>query len=513
MTPKILTRLALCSLLAYCTIGSLLNVIGAAKIIPFHGDLISSEPVNPFIGILAVRTRHLYHPISAPPYTPQPLGPLFYLASAGVAKLAGLDVDATLRLGRTLDFVCMLLCAFTAWLIGRELDFSKGVSALAAMLMLAQPLFARWGATMRPDVPALLAMLLGLYFALRSRKMGLTASALSGFLVGVGFLLKQSAAAAGVAIVLVFLLNKRYRNVIVCTVAAGVPLVIAFVLLWRHREPFLEHFLSAGKVVWSLTGAVSWVGQGHLDRPTILMLFVVAAIGSLRAITEGEQAQMLVSFTVVNILAAFATIPQLEGETNYFLPAFAGCALLLPFAMRAFAENLDTIKITGIVVTLGFLAALADCAASYYALPPSGGGRHIPPGYLGSLKIFSDDGYLLLHTRDPGLLDPLTNHSLELNGHWNSDGVVKELQTGNYDLAILGSGRMIPTYRGISLFGPDIVRALNENYEIVCAYGEGLVLKPRSRVVPASPEMLSRILGPCAVEPPGPGLTVRYFAR
>jgi hypothetical protein len=57
---------------------------------------------------------------------------------------------------------------------------------------------------------------------------------------------------------------------------------------------------------------------------------------------------------------------------------------------------------------------------------------------------------------------------------------------GNYDLAILGGGQMISTYRGISLFGPDIVKALNGNYEIVCAYGEGLVLQPRSRDVPVS---------------------------
>jgi hypothetical protein len=156
--PKILARLALYSLVLYCTIGSFLTLVGAAKSIPFHGDLTGAESVNPFVSILAVRSGHLYHPISAPPYTPQPFGPLFYMAGAGIARLSGLDIDATLRGGRTLDFGCLLLCAMVAWLICRQLNFSKGESALAAMLLLAQPVFAPWGATMRPDVPALLAM-------------------------------------------------------------------------------------------------------------------------------------------------------------------------------------------------------------------------------------------------------------------------------------------------------------------------------------------------------------------
>ena len=106
---NILNRLALCSLILYCTVGSLLTIVGAAKIIPVHGDLTGAESVNPFVGILAVRTGHLYHPMSSPPYTPQPFGPLFYIASAKIAQVAGLDVDVTFRLGRSIVFICLVL--------------------------------------------------------------------------------------------------------------------------------------------------------------------------------------------------------------------------------------------------------------------------------------------------------------------------------------------------------------------------------------------------------------------
>ena len=510
---NILSCLALCSLILYCTMGSLLTIVGAAKIIPAHGDLTGAESVNPFVGILAVRTGHLYHPMSSPPYTPQPYGPLFYIASAKVAQVAGLDVDATFRLGRSIDFICLVLCALTAWLLGRQVGFSKGESALVAMLLLAQPVLDRWGATMRPDVPMLLMMLLALYFALRSQKTETAFCALSGLLLGVGFLLKQSAAAGGLAIVLVLLLNKKFKHVVVFVLTAGLPIVIAFALLLWHHEPFLEHFFSAGRSTWSLSGAASWLAEPHLNRPTALMLFAVAAAGTWRAIAEGEQGQMLVSFAAVNLLAGLASIPQLGGQTNYFIPAFAGCALLLPFAIRTCQENIDSIRITGIIIILGFLAALADCVAAYHMLPPSDGGRPIPAAYFRSLKILSEDDYLLLHTYDPSLIDPFTVHSLELQGRWSAAGVVNDIRAGKYDLVILGGGYLIPTYRNIALFGPAIVTALNEDYEVLCSAGQGIVLKPRSRDVHVSPETLSHVLRPCVTKSPGPDLMIPYFAQ
>jgi hypothetical protein len=271
-------------------------------------------------------------------------------------------------------------------------------------------------------------MLLTLYFALCSQKMGFIACLFSGLLLGAGFLLKQSAASAGLAIVLVFLLRRKYRQSVTLILTACVPVIMVLVLLlWRH-EPFLENFFAAGRSTWSLLGALSWLREPHLLRPTAIMLFAVGAVGSLRAITEGEQAQMLVSFAVVNLIAGFATIPQLGGQTNYFLPGFAGCALLLPFAIRVFVENLDAVKLTGILVTLGFLAALADCAATFYFLPSSTGGRVIPSGYLSSLRVLSDDDYLLVRTRDPVLIDPFTAHSLELQGHWSSAASSEKLR-------------------------------------------------------------------------------------
>jgi hypothetical protein len=496
-----LARLVLFLLAAYCLWGSLLTLAGAVRTIPLHGDSFGGESVNPFVGTLAARTGHLYRPLSLPPYTPQPFGPLFYLASAKTAELAGLDIDATIRLGRIFDFVSLLLCVATLFFIARRVGASRGESGLVAMLFLAQPFLARLGATMRPDLPMLLAILLSLYFALHAGD-GISACALSGLFLGVGFLLKQSAGATALAIAIPSLLHKRYKRLVVFTLAAALPVVIALALLLWRREPFLEHFLAAGRATWSLADALGWLWQGNINRPGQLMLFAVAAAGIPYGIAGGDQGQTLVSFACVNALASLIQTFQVGGSTNYFIPAFAGCALLLPFAIRGYRHNVDSIRGVGLVAAVGFLAALVDCTASY----PPGRGRTIPPPFFNSLRVLSDDSYLVLHTRDPVLIDALTAHSLELQGRWSSAGVVKEIEAGNYDLVVLSGGHVIRYYRSISFFGPEIVSALNANYETLCGYGEGLVLKPRSREVPVTLQILSSALGPCTPQTTGPNL-------
>jgi Dolichyl-phosphate-mannose-protein mannosyltransferase len=511
--PKALSRLSVVSLLLYCVFGALLVVIGAMRLIPATTvDTVGSEMVNPFLGILAVRTGHLYHSLSAPPYTPQPFGPLSYVASATIARASHLDLDATIRLGRILDFVCFLLCAVMAWLINRRLGFSQGESALAGLMLLAQPAFQRWGAAMRPDIPALLAMLAALYFAVRNGKNRNADCALAGLLVAVGFLFKQSAAVAGVAIAVVYLFRREYRRLAILIVSAGVAVLIALALLLRSREPFLEHFFVAGQESWSLFGGAEWVAN-HMSKPTIFLALAVGAVGSTRALFEDEPAQMVASFALFNLCAGFATIPQLGGAMNYFLPGFAGCALLLPFAIRVFRENSNSVHSAGILIILAFLVGLAECAVAYYRSVPAIPRQGVPWGYVASLRILSDDDYLVQRGRDPELVDLFTTHSLELQHRWDSSGLIQNVQSGDYDLVVLNHGHIVDSYRGIALLGAKVTDALNANYTLVCVAGNTLVLKPRSREVNADPEMLDRLFGTCRPEPSEPNLSIGYFAH
>lgn len=497
--PGIFLRLAsLLLLLVYCVGGAALVTIASARMMPTQDDITYPEGATTYLAILAGRTGQLYHSYSSPPYVVQPFGPLFYAMNAAIARASNGDADITVRRARRLTFACFLLCGFVVFRICRKLEFSNSQSALAGMMLLAQPAFTNWNVTMRPDVPTLLGMLLSLLFAVREEEWGLRACIFSGFFAGTAFLLKQSALAAPAAIAVVFLLKRKYKQTFILALSAAAPLVVTFgILLWR-REPFIEQFTSAGKSIWSIADAVRWmVGSKFGFRPVLAVPLAIGGTGFIAAIRGNEKAKMIASFALMNLCAGLATIPQIGGDVNYFLPALAGCSLLLPFAIGVAGREMATRPATGILVIVGLLAGTAVAAVKYSILRSQAPRTGISFDVLRPFKILSEDPYIAMHGRDPEMLDPFTDHVFEVAGHWNPSPVIESIQRGDYDLVILDSGRRIFSYRGISFFGRPIVNSLNANYEALCTAGRTLVLRPRLREIAATPETLSSVLGPC----------------
>jgi Dolichyl-phosphate-mannose-protein mannosyltransferase len=491
------TSAPLFALWVYCLAGSALVTVESARMISIQGDTTYPEGATAYLAVVAGRTGQLYHSFSSPPYVVQPFGPFFYAVNAVLARASSLNVDATLRLGRLLAFVCFLLCGLVVFRISRKLSFSNTESILAGTMLLAQPAFLTWNTTMRPDLPSLLGMLLCLLFALDEGRLGYATCVLSGLFAGGAFILKQSAAAAPAAIAVVFALRRKYKQVVVLALSAAVPVVVAFgILLWR-RETFIEQFTSVGKSIWSIAAAARWM----VSPRSAVMLPVPLAIGGvgfISAIRGNEQSKMIGSFALINLCAGIATIPQVGGDVNYFLPALAGCSLLLPFAIRAVVQAMNTRPVAGdlaiMVLLTGAIATLGVC----HRYGPRASRVRIPYESLQSLKVISDAPYIAMHGRDPELLDPYTSHSFELKGYWNPSDVITKIQHGDYDLVILVNGHIIRSYRGISFFGSPIVNSLNADYEVRCMVGYTLVLQPRSREIAVTPEVLNSIVGPCA---------------
>lgn len=514
--PGILLRLISLLLLVYCVGGAALVMVESMRMIPTQNDTTYPEAANAYVAVLAGRTGQLYHSYSSPPYVVQPFGPLFYAVNAAIARASNGDADITLRRARLLTFACFLLCGLVVFRICRELEFSNPQSALAGMMLLAQPAFLNWNVTMRPDVPSLLGMLLCLLFALREEEWGLRACIFSGFCAGTAFLLKQSAMAAPAAIAAVFLLKKKYKQTFILALSAAAPVVIAFgILLWR-REPFIEQFTAVGKSIWSIADAVRWTLDSKFGlRPVLAVPLAFGVTGFISAIKGNEKAKMIASFALMNWCAGLATIPQIGGAPNYFLPAFAGSSLLLPFAIRAVTEQMARRPATGILAVAVLLAGIAMAAVKYSISRSQALRTGTSFEVLRPFKILSEDPYIPLQGRDPEMLDPFTSHVFELTGHWDPSPVIQSIQRGDYDLVVTYNGGTIFSYRGISFFGRPIVNSLNANYEVLCMAGRTLVLKPRSRGIAATPEMLRPILGVCV---PGdadraPNLTLGASSR
>ena len=499
----LLSSLAFLSLAAYCALGAAMITVGSAKLIPNPADNTYPESANIYSAVTAARTGHLYSPFSQPPYLLQPYGPLYYAITAAIARASHQDFDLVRTRFRLLSYACFILSALIIFLICKRLRFSIVSSILAALLFLGQPRFFTWSVTVRPDMLFLMAMLLSLLWAVQGDALGGAGYVLGGIFAGVAILIKQPGIAAPIAVLAILLFRKKPRAAAAYALSAMLPVALVFGgLLWRGG-PFLEQFTGLGKGSWSSLDAAHFAFD-KIQDPAILLPIAIGFIGFAQAIRAADRAsQMVAAFAVANWIVGFSALPQLGGDVNYFFPGLAGCALLLPFAMQTIRRNLHSelgfaVIILALISTTWhqvgterreFMGWFGQPEKSYVALAP--------------FKVLSDRPFFTLHGRDPDLLDPFTNHDLELAGHWDSSPIVQNLERDDYDLVIFVDGNpwnVMNEFRGISFVSPAIVKAINENYRVFCTTpnSASAVLEPRIRRAQISSADLQSVLGqPC----------------
>ena len=513
----VFSGLAFLCLAAYCALGAVAITGAGAKLLPNQNDNTYPETPNIYVAIDAARTGHLYVEPSRPPYVLQPFGPLYYAINAAIARASHLDFDLTRARGRLLTYGCFLLCAVIIFAICRRLRFSTVSSTLAALLFLGQPDFLTWNVTVRPDILALLMMLLSLLWAVQGDSLGGAGYVLSGILAGLAFSIKQPGIAAPVAIIAILIYRRKFRPAAVFALSSGFPVVLVFAPLLWHGGPFLEQFASAGKGVWSLQQGVIFAFH-NLSRLLLLVPIGIGAIGFVQAIRVATPAsQMIAAFAVTNWVVGFLGLPQLGASTNYFLGGLTGCVLLLPFAVQLVRRNLQSTVyfvliisallwvISQEVVIVSRMFSLRPAQRSYLALEP--------------FKILSDRPIYTIHGRDPDVLDPFTSHELELAGYWDPSLIVGNIRRGDYDLIILaddGNWHVVNNFRGVAFFSPALAKAVNENYRVLCSTPTSAVLQPLAREVAITPAELAPALGTsCDLElhDHSPDLLVPPYAR
>lgn len=502
LAPAVLPRVALLCLAAYCLLGAALTTVGSSKLILNQHDNTYPESTNVYVAINAVRTGRLYSPPSQPPYVLQPYGPLYYVINATIAWASHLEFDLVRVRLRLLTFCCFLLSAVIIFLICRRLRFSMVNSALAAFMLLGEPYFLFWNITVRPDMLFLMVMLLSLLWAVKGAALDGEAYIVSGALAGLAFLIKQPGIAAPMAVLTVLLCRKELKSAFIYALSAGLPVVVVMGVLLSHRGPFLEQFTSVGKGVWSLHQGVLFASD-KLSDITMLTPMFIGGIGFAEAIRGDTASQMIASFALANWVVGLSGLPQIGADTNYFLPGLAGCALLLPFAIQMI-RKVFRMKVAFVLIIVWLLWATSkEENRTGWVLSAHFQQSEISYAGLAPLKILSDRPVFTVHGRDPDLLDPFTSHELELAQNWDSSPIVENVRGGDYDLIILAGSRnphLVSQFRGIAYFSPTLVKAINENYSVLCSTMSSAVLKPRVRDVEVTPAILGLALGePCGV--------------
>lgn len=508
---KLFSAMAFAALVSYCIVGALKVNSESVKLIGSRLDTSIPEGANVYTALRGGATGQLYISYSQRPHVEQPFGPLFYAVMASIARVSHLDVDVTTRRIRMMTYGCYLASALMVFLVCRKLSSPVSLAAIAAVMMLAQPDFLGWNITARPDLLAQLLMLGSLFLALKMDEHRWLFVVLAGLLAGLAFLIKQPGAAVGVAIGLVLLWRKEFRRLAQFSVAAAVPIVLMFSILVLRKEPFWEQFTSIGNAYWSLKGGLHFFGL-LMTEPIYIVPVCIGLVGLLACLKMGKAWQFAAAFLVVTTLVGLAGLPQIAASTNYLLPGLTGCCLVAPAAIKLF-QSQPKLQFSAILL-VPVLVYVAWSGLQYedmYARSVGEVPGDVSFAPLHSVRILTDLPMLSLQGRDPEFLDGFSTHSLELTGHWTSAPIVEEIRQRQFDVVILRrltpravfrphpvGYREVASWRGISEFSPEVVAALNENYNVYCSTFSAVVLKPTDRIPNIPPDYFTPFLGwPC----------------
>lgn len=492
-------------LVAYCSVGALTVIAYSALLLHNRWENSYFESPQTYAALHAAQTGQLYLPMSAPPYTPQAYTPLYYAVNGVTAWIAGLDIDRFIFYARCLTFLAYLLAGLLVYSLCRVAAIQRTYALLAALMMLGQPDFLGWNVSPRPDMLYLFAMLLSLFCAMKWSNRPWLGYGLAGFLGGIAFLIKQPGLTVVAAIFVFLVAHKEFRKAAILAGSAVVPVAIVFGVLWRRHDPFFQQLSFVGNSLWSVSNTAHF-STIHLLSSYWLVPACIGVLGFPRAIRANYQSRLLAVFAAMNWLMGFATLPQVGGYLNYLLPGLAGSALLLPYAIEAIRARSRSIVFTAVASAVIVLATFSAFRYTrdlgrYYRAPTTDSLNWLKP-----YRVISDLTTLNMHGRDPELLDPFGAHVLELTGHWDATPLIENLRQGKYDLIIftrVNLYHVLPEFRGVSYLGPEETKALNENYQMLCSTIRRLVLKPKGREIPLTPDFFSRVLGgPCLASPP-----------
>jgi hypothetical protein len=497
----VVRRVAILAMFVYFAYGAVLVLGASIRLIRNVWENTYPEAPHVWAALNAVQTRHLFVPYTQPPYVLQSYGPLYYVFNAAMAWMSHANLQPEFRdniqhfvvAARSVSLACFLLCALLIFLIGRRLSMSVAASALGALMLLGHPWFYHSAVTVRPDLLCIAAMTLSLFVAVAQESPSLPMCFLAGALGGVAFLIKQPGAGVVLAIALVWLLHKKFRQTVWLIAGAAAPVILMLAsLAFHHERYFVMQYLTVGKALWSLPSGLAFLADA-LYNLYMLIPIGIGAIGFARALGAGERAQVIASFTLVNWLVGLSGAPQVGSAGNYLYAGLIGCALLLPFTLLALREHVKSVAALVLVIFGLYHVTVMEADETHTVFAAQANFAADPYRTFAPYHILSDKPVFALYGRNPDLLDPLSLRIMEVAGNWSSAPIAAEVRSGGYDFVILAcSGdRSICSYRGVNFFSGEVIRAINENYALFCSDRGNIVLTPRSRTINAAPEIFT----------------------
>lgn len=490
--PLDFTRFGKILVLAF-GICALAVTMAAIRIIRLKTDVTHPESAE-LAGIVAGPSGPLYPDLNRPPYTPCPYGPLFYSTVKVMARAFGGEIERTRVACRVFTFCCFLLLPVMVYLLLRSAAVCRTLSLLGAFASVSfyfMPLFA---ASVRPDFPALLLSVSALWLASLRPGPARVNLILAGIVCTSAFMFKGSFVAASLAIGVLLMTEKRYRDLSVFVVSALIAAFLFLDVVFRG-DPVIQRLLTVNKSPTDLLTAIGIIVTA-LPTGAGPVLLPAACLVSLPGNFSADWRLRLYSLYFLFAVGIGFTILRLSGgNLHYFFELWVASAVLLPFALMKLKnswERIDWSPKVGAILVLVFL-----CVQQIHATHEVAESRRdFHAARLHNLHVLSTEPYLTIQGRDPHLLDPFFSAILEKAKQWSPEPILSEVRQQSFDVVFLKEPDHHPVvYRKAELISPSIQEELRRSYRPICWTTDFVVLRPLRREVGFTAEDASTVLG------------------
>ncbi len=461
-----------------------------------RGILAGGETMSPegwmLYAILRVRDGEpLYSDFNAYPYVITRYSPIYYLVAGYGARIAGLDLEATLIFARVLSAASTLASAAFILALARECGASRNAAAVGAALFLASFAAQPWAYTTRPDMLALAVTLGGLW--LYARGPSDRAAVVAGLVLAAAAFVKQSYIIGAAALTFALLQHREWGRVVrfgsAYALAGASGLAVAEL---ATGGLFSQNAISTNAVPW---GIGFW-----RTSVTSLVLFSVplgwlAWIGSTRS--RGRPATRVMSWYAAGGLAfGLLAVGKAGAIHNYFIEAAAGLSVLgaLGFdelrrtaraqsaSSRAGTGRLVVACVTFACLTFGaaplgaFLFAQTRIERDSTRLAAT---LRAVPGPV----LTEQDSLAMLLADKPMVLSEVFEFALlGAEGRWDPAPLNEMIERGEFGLIVLKtSAETVAHWHGFAWWPPGSRERIQAHYQLVGQEGERFFYAPVGR--------------------------------
>jgi hypothetical protein len=433
------------------------------------------------------------------PFTVATYTPLYSLIWAAAIKLLGVSFVV----GRALSWLATVGAAALIWAILRRTGYGVVASVIAAAVFLLAPTVRSCAVVARVDTWAVALSLAALYCIVRGGRW----LAAAVVLMVLASYTKQTALAAPAAAIVYLAWMRQRRSAALVGAAWAVAVLAVFAVMQLATDGwFYRHVVIANRNRWDVHG-LAFVWGSSLFWPTPLAVGGMAVLLSLRrwassaaraaGAPQRELALLYGLYYVFSLLGAL-TAGKVGAGANYMLEPLAGACLMTGVAYQSIAARVGSGK--GKVVWAGIWLTLVVPAVIAPYLPqaqawgddPAWRRRTLEEGREAAAFVQRTRGAVLsevlgslLVAGRPVLLEPFEMTQMFLDGHWNQQPLVRDINRQRFALIIIewNPARVVPdkwgTY-GVRRWTRGMKQAIVRNYRPVKNVGRLYFMVPRA---------------------------------